>query len=331
MFAAERRQLILQLVQANGAVSLRDLASAAGSSEVTIRRDVRALEDEGLLDRRHGGAVRTGGLAHEASYSQKRVVAAAEKAAIAELAATLVGEGDAIVVGAGTTTLELSRRLVRLSDLTVVTTSILIAQTLASAPAEVVLTGGILRGATYALVGSATEQSLAGLRVQRAFISGNGLSPGHGLSTPNMMVASVDRAIVAAAQEVVLLVDHTKLGVDTMFQTVPPAAITHLITDDRADPELLEQFAAMGVSIRIAPVGPAPVGTLPIHPVPSRTAARTAPGAGSANSPAGAGSGNSPERRGLRAPAPTGGPQDQLATVQQADIPAVGRGSSGGR
>lgn len=254
MFAAERRQLILQLVQASGAVSLRDLAAAAGSSEVTIRRDVRALEDQGLLDRRHGGAVRVGGLAHEATYLQKRVVAAAEKAAIARLAASMVQAGDAVVIGAGTTTLELSRRLARMADLTVVTNSILVAETLAAAPVEVVLTGGILRGATFALVGSATEQSLSGLRVQRAFLSGNGLSPGHGLSTPNMMVASVDRAIVRAAQEVVVVVDHTKLGVDTMFQTIPPGEITHLVTDDRADPAVLDQFAAMGVQVRVAAV-----------------------------------------------------------------------------
>lgn len=258
MFAPERRQLILDLVHAKGVVSLRDLAAAVGSSEVTIRRDVRALQDDGLIDRRHGGAVRTGGMTHEATYSQKRVVAAAEKSAIAALAATMVSEGDAIVVGAGTTTLELSRRLVRTADLTVVTTSIMVAQALASAPAEVVLTGGILRGATFALVGSAAEQSLAGLRVARAFISGNGLSADRGLSTPNMMVASVDRAIVAAAQDVVLLVDHTKLGVDTMFQTVPPDAITHLVTDDRADPELLERFSTMGVDVRVAAVDAAP-------------------------------------------------------------------------
>lgn len=258
MFAPERRQLILDLVHANGVMSLRDLAAAVGSSEVTIRRDVRALWDDGLIDRRHGGAIRTGGMTHEATYSQKRVVAAAEKSAIAAVAATMVNEGDAIVVGAGTTTLELSRQLVRTTDLTVVTTSILVAQALASAPAEVVLTGGILRGATFALVGSAAEQSLAGLRVARAFISGNGLSADRGLSTPNMMVASVDRAIVAAAQDVVLLVDHTKLGVDTMFQTVPPGAITHLVTDDRADPELLERFTAMGVDVRVAAVDAVP-------------------------------------------------------------------------
>src|SRR5581483_8798107 len=94
VFAAERRQVILELVRTNGAVSLRDLAKAVHSSDVTVRRDVRALEASGLLDCRHGGAVFPGVLTQEPSYSQKSRVAADAKFAIAELAATLVDDGD---------------------------------------------------------------------------------------------------------------------------------------------------------------------------------------------------------------------------------------------
>lgn len=255
MFATERRQMILELVRTNGAVSLRDLARSVQTSEVTVRRDVRALESEGLLDRRHGGAALPGGLAHEPSYSQKSRVASAEKAAIADLAATFVADGDAIVVGAGTTTETFARRLTRMSELTVVTNSVILAQVLArSRQVEVVLTGGSLRGSTFALVGSAAEQALAGLRVRRAFLSGNGLTCERGLSTPNMLSASVDRAIVHAAQEVVVLADHTKLGIETMFQTVPITLITHLVTDDRADPAVLATLTEAGVAVHVAAV-----------------------------------------------------------------------------
>jgi DeoR/GlpR family transcriptional regulator of sugar metabolism len=257
MFAAERRQVILELVRANGAVSLRELARAVRTSEVTVRRDLRALEAEGLLDRRHGGAVLPGGLSHEPTHSQKSRLAAAEKLAIAELAATLVEPGDAIVVGAGTTTQEFARQLTRLPGLTVVTNSILVAQALVHASrVDVVMTGGALRGSTYALVGSAAEQSLAGLRVRCAFLSGNGLTASRGLSTPNMLSASVDRAIVHAAQDVVVLADHTKIGVDTMFQTVPLESMTHLVTDADADPAELATLAEQGVRVHTAePIG----------------------------------------------------------------------------
>jgi DeoR/GlpR family transcriptional regulator of sugar metabolism len=255
VFAAERRQLILEMVRANGAVSLRELARVVQTSEVTVRRDVRALEAEGLLDRRHGGAVLPGGLAREPSYSQKTHLCAAEKAAIADRAVSLVDEGDAIVVGAGTTTQELARRLARIPGLTVVTNSLLVAQVLAHANrVEVVMTGGTLRGSSYELVGSGAEQALAGLRVRRAFLSGNGLSAGRGLSTSNMLSASVDRALVQAAHEVVVLTDHSKMGVDTMFQTVAPERVTHLVVDDDAPRGVLEEFSALGTQVHVAQV-----------------------------------------------------------------------------
>ncbi|PGH48531.1 DeoR/GlpR family DNA-binding transcription regulator [Streptomyces sp. Ru87] len=258
MFAAERRQLILEMVRANGAVSLRELARVVQTSEVTVRRDVRALEAEGLLDRRHGGAVLPGGFTRESGFPQKSHLATAEKTAIADLAAGLVEEGEAIVVGAGTTTQELARRLARVPGLTVVTNSLLVAQALAHANrVEVVMTGGTLRGSNYALVGSGAEQSLQGLRVSRAFLSGSGLTAERGLSTSNMLSASVDRALVQSAGEVVVLADHTKLGTDTMFQTVPTDVITRLVTDeppaheDRAAAEL-RALADQGVQIAVA-------------------------------------------------------------------------------
>ncbi|MET8568564.1 DeoR/GlpR family DNA-binding transcription regulator [Streptomyces sp. NPDC004783] len=258
MFAAERRQLILEMVRANGAVSLRELARVVQTSEVTVRRDVRALEAEGLLDRRHGGAVLPGGFTRESGFPQKSHLATAEKTAIADLAAGLVDEGEAIVVGAGTTTQELARRLARVPGLTVVTNSLLVAQALAHANrVEVVMTGGTLRGSNYALVGSGAEQSLQGLRVSKAFLSGSGLTAERGLSTSNMLSASVDRALVQAAAEVVVLADHSKLGTDTMFQTVPTDLITRLVTDDppghddRAATEL-QALADQGVQIAVA-------------------------------------------------------------------------------
>jgi DeoR/GlpR family transcriptional regulator of sugar metabolism len=254
-FAAERRQRLLEKVRANGAVSMRELAATLEASEATVRRDIRALEAEGLLDRRHGGAVAPGGLSREPTYRQKAQVAAAEKAAIARLAAELVEEGDAIVVGAGTTTRELARELIGFDSLTVVTNSLLVAQVLAEARGvEVVMTGGSMRGSIHALVGGAAEQTLASLRVRRAFISGNGLTAERGLSTPNMLVAGVDRALAHAAQEVVALVDHTKVGVDTMFQTVPADEIAFLVTDARAAKRELEEIENAGVDVWVATV-----------------------------------------------------------------------------
>lgn len=261
MFAAERRRQILEHVRLNGAASLRELAGVVSTSEVTVRRDIRLLEEDGLLDRRRGGAMWPGGLSHEQSYRQKTRVAAEEKLAIATLAASLVHEGDAIVLGAGTTTYELARVLSRMLDLTVVTNSVLVAQALAASAAEVVVTGGSLRGSTLALVGSVAEQSLSQVRVRHAFLSGNGLTVERGLSTPNMVPAGIDQAIARCAQEVVVLADHTKVGVDTMFQTVPVEAIGHVVTDELADPDVLAGLVGAGVQVHVAPLSMDRIGS----------------------------------------------------------------------
>ena len=253
MFAAERRQAILELVRSSGTVSLKDLARSVGCSEVTVRRDLQVLEAEGLLDRRRGGAAMIGALSHEPTYSEKSRLASREKVAIATLAVTLIDHGDAVALGAGTTTQELARQLTHVHDLTVVTNSVLAAAALAGAPhAEVIMTGGLLRGSTFALVGSAAERSLAELRVRRTFISGNGLSAERGLSTPNLAAAGVDRALARAAQEVVVLADRTKIGVDTMVQTVATGRIAHLVTDSGADPDVLDQLRTIGVTVHVA-------------------------------------------------------------------------------
>ncbi|WP_254802758.1 DeoR family transcriptional regulator [Kitasatospora sp. SUK 42] len=271
------------MVRANGAVSLRELARVVQTSEVTVRRDVRALEAEGLLDRRHGGAVLPGGFSREPGYPQKTHLSAAEKSAIADLAASLVEEGDQVVVGAGTTAQELARRLARVPGLTVVTNSLLVAQALAHANrVEVVMTGGTLRGSNYALVGSGAEQSLQGLRVTKAFISGSGLTAERGLSTANMLSASVDRALVQSAAEVIVLADHTKLGADGMFQTVATETITRLVTDEHATADdatarELDALADCGVQIDLAPLG-GPGADAPVHGTGSGPVHQTQPG-----------------------------------------------------
>lgn len=263
MFAAERRQLILELVRDQGAVAVRELTASVRASEVTVRRDLRYLESVGLLSRRHGGAVAAGpsGTAYEPTYAEKTKQAAEEKAAIAAAAVELVSDGDAVALGAGTTTQALARRLAGFSELTVVTNSLLVAQVLARyRHIEVVLAGGALRGSILATVGPSAEQMLAAMRVTTAFISGNGLTAARGLSTPNMSVASMDRALVGTADRVAVLADHTKIGTDSVVRTVPAEQIDHLYTDAAADPGELARFRELGVRVHLARAAGPPAG-----------------------------------------------------------------------
>jgi DeoR/GlpR family transcriptional regulator of sugar metabolism len=193
---------------------------------------------------------------HEPSYSEKARQAGAEKAAIARLAVEMVRPGDSILLGPGTTTLALARLLVDFPELTVVTNSLLVAQALMGATrVEVILTGGTLRRSIHALVGPAAEESVRALRASQAFISGNGFTAERGLSTPSPLVAATDRAFASAAKQVVVLADHTKIGQDTMCQTVAAERVNVLITDSAADPAELAAIRLAGVDVRVAGAG----------------------------------------------------------------------------
>lgn len=253
MLAVERRRLIADNLRVRGVVSVGDMAEALGTTEITVRRDLRAMAKDGLLVRARGGAVLPSTVGHEPSYSEKAHQAGAEKASIARLAVEMITPGDSILLGPGTTTLALARLLGDINELTVVTNSLLVAQALMSAPkVEVILTGGTLRRSIHALVGPAAEDSVRALRASKTFLSGNGFTAERGLSTPSPLVAATDRAFAGAAQQVVVLADHTKIGQDTMCQTVPVARMHTLITDSGADPAVLAAIREAGVDVRVA-------------------------------------------------------------------------------
>lgn len=262
MLAVERRRLIAENLRTRGVISVAQMAEALGTTEITVRRDMRVMAKDGLLVRAHGGAVLPAAIGHEPSYSEKARQASAEKAAIAALAVRMIPPGDSILLGPGTTTLALARLLADIQELTVVTNSLLVAQALmVAARVEVIITGGTLRRSIHALVGPAAEESVRALRASKAFISGNGFTLERGLSTPSPLVAATDRAFAGAAQQVVVLADHTKLGLDTMCQTVPTARVHTLITDSGADPALLAAIRESGVDVRVADVHEAHAGS----------------------------------------------------------------------
>lgn len=253
MIPAERRRLILSRTRAAGVVATQLLADELGVSEITIRRDLKDMADDGLLLRTRGGASMRESVAREMSYLEKTAEAHEEKIAIAARAANLVEAGDSIILGPGTTTLELANRIKLVPDLTVVTNSLFVVDTLLHVSnIEVVATAGSLRRSIRALVGPLTEESLRSLRASKVFMSGNGMSSTRGLTTPEVTVAASDRALAAAGARRLVLADHTKIGADTMWQTVATDDIDVLITDDKADRVELESIRRAGVEVVIA-------------------------------------------------------------------------------
>ena len=262
MIAAQRRKLILDSLRADGAVSIRLLVKLLDASAVTVRRDLDALDSLHLITRTHGGAIDRQPT-RESSYAEKVGQAMTEKREIGRLAATIVRDGDVIIIGPGTTTEALAHALLSKTGLTIVTNSLPVAETFAESPEnQVIMTGGTLRGPIRALVGDATQQTLRGVHADIAFLSGNGLVADFGLSTPNLTVADTDRAMAAAGRQIVVLADHTKIGARTAIQTVPTSAITHVVTDGKSSAEELRQIADLGVKVHVCGISTGLLNTI---------------------------------------------------------------------
>lgn len=251
MRAVQRRDRILDRLRTSGNALVTDLATVLEASEMTIRRDLRQLEGEGLVRRVHGGAFLVPSRAYEPTFGEKSRQFVDEKRRIGKAAARLVEPGDAIILSPGTTTMEVARHLSGVRNVTVITNAVNIAAELATNPdVDVIVTGGHLRGTTYALVGSLAEDNLRGLRVNKIFLGGNGLTVEHGLTTPDLSVATTDRALLRAAERIIVTVDHSKIGRTTLCQTAPIDQVSVLITDTGISSEHTRAFERAGVEVR---------------------------------------------------------------------------------
>lgn len=240
MLASQRRAAILAIVEDAGAARVSELVEQLGVSDMTVRRDIERLDGEGLLERVHGGALAVRPRAtDEPGFSAKSELMTAEKQAIAAAAARLVQPGATIGISAGTTTYEFARAIRHLPQLTVVTNSVPVAQLLHESQASghvVVLTGGV-RTPSDALVGPVAVGALEGLHVDRLFLGAHGIDRDAGLTTPNLVEAETNRAMVRASRSVCVLADHTKLGIVGLSTFMPLREVDTLITDAGLPPK----------------------------------------------------------------------------------------------
>lgn len=250
MYAEERRQAIAAMAERDGRVHVSDLAETFSVTPETVRRDLTDLERRGLLRRAHGGAIPVTRLRSEPAVGERAEVNAAEKARIAKAALDQLPEAGTVLLDAGTTTQALALELPDDRDLTVVTNSLPIAQTLSTrANLTVLVVGGRLRGRTLANVDGWAMRTLADLLVDVVFVAANGVSLARGLSTPDPAEAAVKRAIVGAGQRVVLLADHSKLGEEHLERFAAATDLDVWVTDIGTPTSEAAQFEAAGVEV----------------------------------------------------------------------------------
>ncbi len=256
MFAEERHRLILDEVNRRGRVSVADLVGRLGVSDMTIRRDLETLAARKLLQKVHGGAVPLPKTAAEPHFTQKQRLNRTEKKAIAREALPFVEEGHTIAFSAGTTTWQVASSLQpRGEELTFITNSTNIALTLQENGWEqIVLSGGSFRTPSDALVGPFAERTLKTLNADILFLGVHGVHPDAGLTTPNIAEAETDRCLVEAAQKVVVVADHTKVGIVALAKIAPLSRVDVFVTDEKAPQDLLREIELAGVRVIVAGV-----------------------------------------------------------------------------
>jgi len=253
MYAAERQQQILQQARALGRVEVNALAIELGVTPETIRRDLSTLVRAGTLRRAHGGAIPVERLVtFEPEITSRATIMAAEKLRIARAALADIPEQGTIFLEAGSTPSALADLLPADRELTVVTTGLTIALSLATRPKfTVLIVGGRVRRRTLAAVDDWALRDLTGARVDVAFLGTNGFSVAGGLTTPDVAEAAVKRAALSIGRRTVLLADHSKLGVVSLCRYGDVSDVDLLVTDSLSTRDAKE-LTGLGVQVRQA-------------------------------------------------------------------------------
>jgi DeoR family transcriptional regulator, aga operon transcriptional repressor len=254
----QRWNALLDLMPADGQLTVAGAAQALGVSQATIRRDLDQLARQQLVTRTRGGAI-AGHVSYDLPLRYKTARHAPEKLRIGRAAAALVAPGATVALNGGTTTSEVARALATRPDLqdgtgaaaiTVVTNAMNIANELAIRPnVKIVMTGGVTRGQSYELIGPFATLVLAQLSLDWAILGVDGLDPRAGASAHHEGEASINHLMASRADQVMIVADRSKLGQRAFARVCGAEEIDVIITDRDAAPESLTAFTERGIRV----------------------------------------------------------------------------------
>jgi DeoR family fructose operon transcriptional repressor len=248
--APDRQHQILTLARSQGEVDVLKLAAELGVAPETIRRDLRQLEQHGLVRRTHGGAYPVETARFETTLAARTTRRVAEKRRIAAAAAGLLGDAETVFVDEGYTPQLIAEALPADRPLTVVTASLGTAALLAGSPATtVLLLGGRVRGRTLATVDHWATRMLADFVIDLAFVGANGISREHGLTTPDPAVADVKAQVVRVARRKVFAGVHTKFGVSSFCRFADVADLETIVTDTALPASEAHRYSMLGPAV----------------------------------------------------------------------------------
>jgi len=250
----QRQMAICSIARQKGTVKVSELASSLNVTEMTIRRDLELLENKGLIERIHGGAIYNDRIGLEPLFAQKSTMKQAEKRAIGILAAGLIEEGDMIFVNSGSTTIEFLKQL-DVPHVAIMTNNPLAPIYIHKGSIDVMLTGGEIRHESLTLVGELTVRAIKSIYANKAVVGIDGFSIKYGLTTSTQMEAWINRLMIRNTRgSVILVADSSKLGKVANFKTAQMSSVSIIVTDSDIDPVSIEEFDRLGIKVLTASI-----------------------------------------------------------------------------
>jgi len=247
-----RRVAILEKLDKNGQVDVLELSNELKVSDVTIRNDLIRLEQKNMLIRARGGAIKVDRVGLDFTLSDKNKQHLGEKKLIGKAAADLIEDGDTIILDSGTTTMEVARNLQKVTGLTVITNALNIANQLADHQnTNVIIPGGFLRKNSLSLVGGAAEENFKNYFCDKLFLAVDGFNTTHGLSTPNVEEAHLNRVMIEISKQVIVVADSSKFHKRSFAFIAPITDVDIVVTDGEIPAEDRKKLENAGVKLII--------------------------------------------------------------------------------
>ena len=256
LIPAQRREWIREYLEIHRIVRSIDLSEMLGVSEATVRRDLEWLENQGFVERTHGGAILSQRMRLEPEYAHSAQAHPEEKRRIGALAATLIEEGDIVFLNSGTTTTQIVPHIRSGTNVTVITNNVSAVLELRDPSFELILLGGLFRPQSNSVGGRFATEALGQVYASKAFIGVDGISIKYGCTVPANGEAEIVRLMVQRTHgPITIVADHSKWGVVSNYEIATIDQIHRLVTDDELDATARAELAARSVEVLVAGTG----------------------------------------------------------------------------
>ena len=253
LIPAQRRERIQEYLAIHQIARSADLCDLLETSEATVRRDLEWLEQKGILERTHGGAILSQRMIFEQEYQQRAQHFPEEKKRIGELAAYLIEEGDIVFINSGTTATQVLQHIRRDSRITVFTNNVSALVDIGDPGFHYYLTGGEFQSRSNSLAGRFALDNLGMVYANKTILGVDGVSLKHGCTVPTNAEAEVVRRMIERTKgQVIIVADHSKWGVVSNFQIANIDEIDKLVTDEGFDKSAVEDLAGHSIEVLMA-------------------------------------------------------------------------------